>query len=252
MIHAFSRFELGIGTENIQRLKQKTVAVLGIGGVGSYAVEALARSAIGRLILVDKDKVDITNINRQIHALHSTIGKPKVEVMRDRIKAINSECEVVPLHLFYNEHTADEIFSYDPDYIIDAIDTLSSKVHVILESKKRNIPIISSMGAANKLDPTQFIVTDISKTYMDPVAKFVRQQLKKHGIEKGVQVVFSPEKPLIPKKELFREVGKEESTIRKEKMPPSSNGFVPPMAGLIAASVVIRHFLELNKKGEKE
>ncbi|MFV9510938.1 ThiF family adenylyltransferase [Tepidibacillus sp. LV47] len=244
MLHAFSRLELAIGTENLQRLKQKTVMILGIGGVGSFAAEALARSAIGKLILVDKDKIDITNINRQIHALTSTIGKPKVEVMKERIKTINPECEVIPLHVFYNEDTAEQIFSYKPDYIIDAIDIITSKVHLIVESKKRKIPIISSMGAANKLDPTQFVVTDISKTYMDPVAKVVRQQLKKHGINKGVQVVFSPEKPLIPKQELFSEVGKEESKIRKEKMPPSSNGFVPPVAGLIAASVVIRHFIE--------
>ena len=252
MVHAFSRFELGIGTYNLNELKGKTVAILGIGGVGSFAAEALARSAIGRLILVDKDIVDVTNINRQLIALHSTVGRPKVEVMKERIQAIHPECEVIPLHLFYEAETADEIFSHQPDFIIDAIDTLTSKIHLILECKKRGIPIVSSMGAANKLDPTQFIVTDISKTYMDPVAKIVRQQLKKKGIEKGVQVVFSPEQPLQPQQELFQEVGKSGSEIRKEKMPPSSNAFVPPMAGLITASVVIRHFLEQNEReGER-
>ncbi|WP_339063884.1 tRNA threonylcarbamoyladenosine dehydratase [Tepidibacillus marianensis] len=250
MAYAFSRFQLGIGTENLNQLKEKTVAILGIGGVGSYAAEALARSAIGRLILVDKDVIDITNINRQIHALQSTIGKPKVEVMKERIFKINPKCEVIPLHLFYEEGTADEIFSFQPDYIIDAIDTLTSKVNLIVESKKRDIPIISSMGAANKLDPTQFKVTDISKTYMDPVAKIVRQQLRKQGVDNGVQVVFSPEQPLLPKKDLYPEVGKTESVVRKERIPPSSNAFVPPMVGLIMVSVVIRDFLDLDKRGE--
>jgi len=250
MVHAFSRFQLGIGTENLNRLKGKTIAILGVGGVGSYAVEALARSAVGRLILVDKDVVDITNINRQIHALHSTIGKPKVEMMKERVLMINPECEVIALHLFYEEGTADEIFSFHPDYIIDAIDTLTSKVHLIVESKKRGIRIISSMGAANKLDPTQFRVTDISKTFMDPVAKIVRQQLRKQGIENGVQVVFSPEQPLSPKKELYVEVGQPESMVRKERIPPASNAFVPPMVGLIMVSVVIRELISLDMKGE--
>lgn len=247
MVHSFSRLELGIGSEGLESLKNKTVVILGIGGVGSYTAEALARSAVGRLILVDKDTVDITNINRQIHALNSTIGKSKVELMKDRIKDINPKCEVIPLHMFYDEETAEEILQYNPDYIVDAIDTISGKIHIIMESRKRGIPIISSMGAANKMDPTQFIVTDIAKTYMDPVAKVVRQRLRKLGVKKGVKVVFSPEIPLEPKEELYQDVGKSDSEIRKEKKPPSSNAFVPPVAGLIMASVVINELIESKK-----
>ncbi|KXG43119.1 tRNA threonylcarbamoyladenosine dehydratase [Tepidibacillus decaturensis] len=244
MLHAFSRLELAIGSENLQILKNSTVVVLGVGGVGSYAAEALARSAIGKIILVDKDVVDITNINRQIHALTSTVGMSKVELMVTRIKEINPDCEVIPLHMFYNEETSEEIFSHQPDYIVDAIDTMTCKIQVILESKKRNVPIISSMGAANKMDPTQFVVTDISKTHTDPVARVIRQQLKKHGIHKGVQVVFSPEKPIALQEDLYQVVGKKTSEIRKEKRPPASNAFVPPVAGMILASVVVRELIQ--------
>lgn len=244
MVHEFSRLELAIGTNQLEKLKNSTVVVLGIGGVGSYTAEALARSAIGKLVLVDKDNVDITNINRQIHALHSTVGQSKVELMKERIKDINPICEVIALPIFYNEDTAEQIFSQDPDYIVDAIDTMSSKINVIVECKKRNIPIISSMGAANKLDPSKFEVTDISKTHMDPVARIIRQKLKKLGIQKGVKVVFSSEKPMAPHTEMYEEVGKKESEIRKEKMPPASNGFVPPVAGLMMASVVVRDLME--------
>lgn len=243
MKHYFSRLELAIGNDNLNKLKGSTVVVLGIGGVGSYAAEALARSAVGRLILVDKDVVDITNINRQIHALTSTIGQSKVELMKERVKSINPNCEVVTLPIFYNEETAEQIFQYKPDYIVDAIDTITSKIHLIVECKKRDISLISSMGTANKLDPTQFVVTDISKTHMDPIAKVIRQRLRKLGIHKGVQVVFSPEEPLEPKVELYDEVGKKDSQIRKEKSPPASNGFVPPVAGMIMASVVVREII---------
>lgn len=229
MHHSFSRLELGIGIEKLNRLKKSTVMIFGIGGVGSYTAEALARSAVGRLILIDKDIIDITNINRQIHSLTSTVGRVKVEVMKERIHDINPQCEVIPIHMYYDENTAEQIFDYQPDYIVDAIDSINSKIHLILESKKRNIPIISSMGAGNKLDPALFQVTDISKTYMDPVAKAVRQKLKKMGITKGVKVVFSPEKPLIPEKD-----------PDQDRTPPSSNAFVPSVAGLIMASVVVR------------
>lgn len=244
MVHKFSRLELALGTENLNKLKASTVVVLGLGGVGSYTAEALARSAVGRLILVDKDVVDVTNINRQLHALTSTVGKSKVELMMERIKLINPDSEVIPLSIFYNEETAEQVFSYNPDYIADAIDTMASKLNVIIESKKRGIPIISSMGTANKLDPTQFVVTDISKTHMDPVAKIIRQGLRKEGINKGVKVVFSPEMPLTPHKGLYEEVGKKDSEIRKEKLPPASNAFVPPVAGMIMASVVVRDIID--------
>lgn len=244
MLHSFSRLELGIGHDALQKLKKSTVVILGIGGVGSYTVEALARSGVGRLVLVDKDSVDVTNINRQLHALHSTVGQVKVKLMEERIKAINPQCEVVTLHMFFDEDTLESVFSYQADYIVDAIDTMENKILAIVEAKKRGVPIISSMGAANKLDPTQLKVTDISKTYMDPVAKIVRQKLKKVGIEKGVKVVFSPEKPLVPKNELYTTVGKQESEIRKERIPPSSNAFVPPVAGMILASVVVKDLIK--------
>lgn len=227
MVNEFSRLELMLGKDAIHKLKGSTVVIIGLGGVGSFAAEALARSAIGHLILIDKDVVDITNINRQIHALADTIGEYKVDLMRERIKKINPECQVIALSIYYNEKTAEQIFQFNPDYIIDAIDTMSSKVNIIVECKNRNVPIISSMGTANKLDPTQLTVTDISKTHMDPVAKIIRKELRKHGIDKGVRVVFSPEKP-IKLKNLD-----DETTV-------GSNGFVPPVAGLIMASVVIR------------
>ena len=244
MLHSFSRLELGIGHDALQKLKKSTVVILGIGGVGSYTAEALARSGVGRLVIVDKDSVDITNINRQIHALHSTIGQVKVDLMEERIKAINPQCEVVTLHMFFNKDTLESVLSYQADYIVDAIDTMENKILAIVEAKERGIPIISSMGAANKLDPTQLMVTDISKTYMDPVAKIIRQKLKKVGIEKGVKVVFSPEKPLVPKNELYTTVGKQESEVRKERIPPSSNAFVPPVAGMILASVVVKDLIK--------
>src|SRR4051812_25440794 len=145
-------------------MKNTTVAILGVGGVGSFAAEACARSGVGRIILVDKDDVDITNINRQLVAYLSTIGKSKAEIMKERIADINKDCEVISLHMFYTEETADEFFSYAPDYVIDASDTIIYKIHLMKECLKRGVKIISSMGAANKSDPTKFQIADISKT----------------------------------------------------------------------------------------
>jgi len=244
MLHQFSRNELAIGKEGLEKLKHATVAVLGIGGVGSFAVEALARSGVGRLVLVDKDDVDITNINRQIHALLSTVGQPKVELMKARIADINPECEVIALKMFYTEETYEQFFSYGLDFVIDASDTITYKIHLMKECLKRNIPIISSMGAANKMDPTRFRIADISKTHTDPIAKVIRTKLRKEGIKKGIPVVFSDEKPVIIREEVRKEVGNDKATIRKAKMPPSSNAFVPSVAGLIMASYVVRELLK--------
>ena len=191
MLHQFSRTELAIGPEGLEVMKNSTVAVLGIGGVGSIAVEALARTGVGRIILIDKDVVDITNINRQIHALTTTVGQKKADLMVDRVKLINPECEAIALNMFYTEETYEELFKYELDYVIDASDTIIYKVHLIKECLRRGIPIISSMGAANKMDPTKFQVADISKTSMDPIARIVRTKLRKDGIKKGVKVVFS-------------------------------------------------------------
>lgn len=245
MLHQFSRTELAIGPEGLELMKNSTVAVLGIGGVGSIAVEALARTGVGRIILIDKDVVDITNINRQIHALTTTIGQKKADLMVERVKLINPECEAIALNMFYTEETYEELFKYELDYVIDASDTIIYKVHLIKECLKRGIPIISSMGAANKMDPTKFQVADISKTSMDPIARIVRTKLRKEGIKKGVKVVFSMEEPMKPRKDVTDKIVPENApNIRKAKQPPASNAFVPPVAGLIMVSVTVRDLLE--------
>ncbi|GKV54383.1 tRNA threonylcarbamoyladenosine dehydratase [Sporosarcina sp. NCCP-2222] len=244
MLHQFSRNELAIGKEGLERIKGKTVAILGVGGVGSFAAEACARSGVGRIILVDKDVVDITNVNRQLVATLSTIGRSKVEVMTERIADINKECEVIPLHMFYTEETYEEFFNHAPDYVIDASDTISYKIHLIKECIARGVKIISSMGAANKLDPTRFKIADISKTHTDPIAKVIRLRLRKEGIKKGVPVVFSDESPIVVREDVVDKVGKPDAEIRKAKMPPSSNAFVPSAAGLICASWVINDMIK--------
>jgi tRNA A37 threonylcarbamoyladenosine dehydratase len=249
MLHQFSRTELAIGPEGLDVMRASTVAVLGIGGVGSIAAEALARTGIGRIVMIDKDVVDITNINRQIHALTTTIGQPKADLMRDRIKLINPDCDAVALRMFYTEETYEKLFEYPLDYVIDASDTITYKIHLIKECLKRNIPIISSMGAANKMDPTRFQVADISQTTVDPIARVVRQKLRKEGIRKGVKVVFSTEEPLKPRQDVTQRIVPENAPeIRKAQQPPASNSFVPPVAGLIMVSVVVRDLLAAAEK----
>ncbi|WP_239615240.1 tRNA threonylcarbamoyladenosine dehydratase [Cohnella mopanensis] len=244
MLHQFSRTELAIGPEGLELLKGSTVAVLGIGGVGGIAAEALARSGIGRIVLIDKDVVDITNVNRQIHALTTTVGQPKADLMRDRIKLINPECDVISLRMFYTEETYEELFKYPLDYVVDASDTISYKIHLIKQCLERKIPIISSMGAANKTDPTRFQVADISKTTVDPIARVIRKKLRNEGIKKGVQVVFSTELPIKPREDVTQRIVPDTAPeIRKAQQPPSSNAFVPPVAGLIMVSVVFRELL---------
>jgi tRNA A37 threonylcarbamoyladenosine dehydratase len=249
MLHQFSRTELAIGPEGLELLRGSTVAVLGIGGVGGIAAEALARSGIGRIVLIDKDVVDITNINRQIHALTTTVGQPKADLMRDRIKLINPECDVISLRMFYTEETYEELFKYQLDYVIDASDTISYKIHLIKQCLERGIPIISSMGAANKTDPTRFQVADISKTTVDPIARVIRKKLRNEGIKRGVQVVFSTELPIKPREDVTQRIVPDTAPeIRKAQQPPSSNAFVPPVAGLIMVSVVFKELLaKVNK-----
>lgn len=245
MLNQFSRTELAIGPEGLEIMKNSTVAVLGIGGVGSIAVEALARTGVGRIILIDKDAVDITNINRQIHALTTTIGQKKADLMVERVKLINPECEAIALNMFYTEETYEELFKYKLDYVIDASDTIWYKIHLIKQCLARGIPMISSMGAANKMDPTKFQVADISKTTMDPIARVIRQKLRKEGIKKGVKVVFSTEQPMKPRQDVTDKIVPENAPeIRKAKQPPASNAFVPPVAGLIMVSVAVRELLE--------
>ncbi len=248
MLHQFSRTELAVGEEGLDILRNSTVAVLGIGGVGSIAAEALARSGVGRIILIDKDVVDITNINRQIHALLSTVGKPKAELMKNRIADINPECDAIALKMFYTEETYEELFQYPLDYVLDASDTVSYKIHLIKECLKRKIPVISCMGAANKMDPSRFQVADISKTTVDPIARVIRQKLRKEGIHKGVKVVFSTEEPLLPREDITQKIVPENAPeIRKAQNPPASNAFVPPVAGLIMVGAAVKDLLK--KKG---
>ncbi|WP_163858739.1 tRNA threonylcarbamoyladenosine dehydratase [Paenibacillus elgii] len=250
MLHQFSRTELAIGPEGLEVMKNSTVAVLGIGGVGSIAAEALARTGVGRIIMIDKDVVDITNVNRQIHALMTTVGQPKAELMRDRILQINPECDAVALRMFYTEETYEQLFEYPLDYVLDASDTISYKIHLIKQCLQRKIPLISSMGAANKMDPTRFQVADISKTSVDPMARVIRHKLRKEGIKKGVKVVFSTEEPIKPRVDVTQRIVPENAPeIRKAQQPPASNAFVPPVAGLIMVSVAVRDLL--SKAGLK-
>ncbi|MHA6530463.1 tRNA threonylcarbamoyladenosine dehydratase [Paenibacillus sp. BAC0078] len=245
MLHQFSRTELAIGPEGLEIMKNSTVAVLGIGGVGAMAVEALARTGIGRIILIDKDSVDITNINRQLHALTTTIGQNKTDLMVERIKLINPECEAIALNMFYTEETYEELFKYKLDFVIDASDTIIYKIHLMKECLSRGIPMISSMGAANKMDPTRFQVADISKTSMDPIARVIRQKLRKEGIKKGIKVVFSTEQPVKPREDVTEQIVPANAPDRrKAKQPPASNSFVPPVVGLIMVSVTVRDLLE--------
>ncbi|CAM4190535.1 tRNA threonylcarbamoyladenosine dehydratase [Paenibacillus typhae] len=245
MLHQFSRTELAIGPEGLEILKNSTVAVLGIGGVGAMSVEALARTGVGRIILIDKDAVDITNINRQIHALTTTIGQKKADLMVERVKLINPEIEAIALNMFYTEETYEELFKLKPDFVIDASDTIIYKIHLIKECLSRGIPMISSMGAANKMDPTRFKVADISKTEMDPIARVIRQKLRKDGIKKGVKVVFSTEVPVKPRVDVTEQIVPADAPDRrKAKQPPASNSFVPPVVGLIMVSVAVNDLLK--------
>lgn len=247
MLHQFSRNELAIGKDGVERLKNSTVAVLGVGGVGSFSAEALARSGVGKIVLVDKDDVDITNVNRQIHALLSTVGRPKVDLMKERIADINPECEVIALKMFYTEETYEQFFDFDLDFVVDGSDTVSYKVHLMKECLDRNIPIISSMGVANKMDPTQLKIVDIFDTRYDPLAKVIRKKLRKLGVSKGINVVYSEESPIQIREEIRQEIvsqKQEQGSIRKAKMPPSSNAFVPSVSGLIMAGHVITTLLQ--------
>jgi tRNA A37 threonylcarbamoyladenosine dehydratase len=246
-LHAFSRTELIIGTENLEKLKGSKVAVFGIGGVGTFAVEALARSGIENFVLVDDDDVCLTNINRQIHALRSTVGKPKVELMKARILDINPKAKVDVYKMLYTAETAQKLLSDDYDYVVDAIDMISAKLDLIERCHQRNIPIISSMGAGNKLDPTRFEVTDIYNTSICPMAKVMRKELRKRGVEK-LKVVYSQEEPLKP-----QAIGgdcktdcicsNKDRTCSARRQIPGSIAFVPSVVGLIIASVVVRDLI---------
>ena len=234
----FSRTELLIGKEGLYKLKSARIAVFGIGGVGAYVAEALARSGVGSLDLIDNDTVDISNINRQLIALTSTVGRFKTEVMRERINDINSDCRVYQHRFFYLPENRDEIDFTKYDYIVDAVDTISAKIDIIVRAKELDIPVISSMGAGNKLNPADFEVADIYDTSVCKLAKVMRRELKARGVT-DLKVVYSKEiNTLRYEAELD-----EKSLSSKKRSIPASIAFVPPVVGLIIASEVVKDII---------
>lgn len=233
MLHPFSRSELLLGTDGLQKLANARVIVFGIGGVGSYTAEALARSGIGAIDLVDNDTVALTNINRQLIATHATVGQFKTDVMAARIHDINPNCAVTTHPCFFTRETADQFDFSSYSYIIDAVDTVSAKLALVECANAAGVPVISCMGAGNKLDPTRFEVADISKTSVCPLARVMRQELRKRGIRK-LKVVYSKEEARTP-----METGSTEQANPGRRQIPGSVAFVPSVAGLILAGEVI-------------
>lgn len=222
----FSRLEKVIGNDNVELLKTKTVLILGCGGVGGYVCEALARSGIGKLILVDYDSVDISNINRQIIALDSTVGQLKTDLLENRIKDINPLCDVIKMSEFIDSNNLNNLFQENVDFLVDACDTVSTKKGVMLECLNRSIPFISSMGTGNKLDPTKLDIVDIRDTVNDPLARIMRKFVKDNNIKKKIMVLSSSELP-----------------VKTGDRTPGSTAFVPSCAGLIIASYIVRKFI---------
>lgn len=242
MTGIFSRTELLIGVEGLARLAQARVAIFGVGGVGSFAAEGLIRAGVGHFLLVDHDTVDVSNINRQIHATMRTVGQQKTDVMRARMLEINPTAEIRTIAELYAPDCADAFFSEPIDYIVDAVDMVSAKISLAEEATRRGIPIVSAMGAGNKLDPTRFEVADIYETTVCPLAKVMRKELKKRGVPR-LKVVYSKEPPLRP-----APAGEKNGDARRQT--PGSISFVPSVAGLILAGEVVRdlaHLLEVNR-----
>ena len=236
-VHEFSRTELLIGEEGLQRLRHATVMILGVGGVGSHCIEALARSGVGKLILVDNDTVSLTNINRQSIAYHSTVGRYKTRVMKERSVDICPQTEVITYEMFVLPENMEQIFEQRPDYIIDAIDTVTAKIALVEKALELDIPIISSMGTGNKLHGELFEITDISKTSVCPLCKVMRKELRARGIY-HLKVVYSREKSI----DVSQGTTDEEKGSRRSL--PGSVSFVPPIAGLLLAGEVIRELME--------
>lgn len=253
MENPFSRTELLLGKKAVEKLKKSRVAVFGIGGVGGYTVEALVRSGVGAVDIVDSDKVCLTNLNRQIIATESSIGKYKVDVMRERIHDIHPETAVNVHKCFYLPETKDEFDFSQYSYVVDAVDTVTAKIQLVMEAEKAGVPIISSMGAGNKLDPTAFQVADIYKTSVCPLAKVMRRELKKRGVKK-LKVVYSQEQPLTPVLEENPEGRPEEregeteerKSASSRRSVPGSVAFVPSVAGLIIAGEVIKDLVKVD------
>ena len=253
MLTQFSRTELLLGKDAMNRLAGVRVAVFGIGGVGGYVCEALVRSGVGAFDLIDDDKICITNINRQIYALRSTVGKYKVDVAKDRILDINPNAIVNTYKTFYTPETADEFDFSQYDYVVDAIDTVVGKLKIVEKAKEAKVPVISSMGAGNKMNPALFEVTDIFKTSVCPLAKVMRQELKKRKIRK-LKVVYSKEIPIKPNDDIEISCKKHcvcpPGTVRKytaRRQIPGSNAFVPSVVGLIIAGEVVKDLIGYGK-----
>ena len=246
MLNQFSRTQLLLGEEAMNKLKNSRVAVFGVGGVGGYVCEALARSGVGTFDLIDDDKVCLTNLNRQIIATRKTVGKYKVEVMKERILDINPDAKVNIHQCFFLPENADEFSFNEYDYVVDAVDTVTAKIEIIMQAKKKEVPVISSMGAGNKLDPTAFRVADIYKTKVCPLAKVMRRELKKRGVKK-LKVVYSEEQPIQPIEDMSISCrancicppgAKHKCTERRAI--PGSIAFVPSVVGLIIAGEVVK------------
>ena len=243
MENQFTRTENLIGADSLLKLRKSHVAVFGIGGVGGYAAEALARSGIGKLTLVDSDKVSVSNINRQIIALNSTVGKYKIDVMKERIADINPDAEVTTSKQFFLPENSSEFDFSQFDYVVDAIDTVKAKIELVIKSKEANVPVISAMGAGNKLDPTKFEISDIYKTSVCPLAKVIRHELKKRKI-KHLKVVFSEEYPVKQTNNEYNNIISCDNKIRKSV--PSSYAPAPAVMGLIIASEVIKDLIQIS------
>lgn len=239
MLNQFSRTALLVGQGAIEKLQASRVAIFGIGGVGGYVAEALARSGVGCFDLIDNDTVALTNLNRQIIATHATLGQAKVQVMAERIHAINPEAVVHVHQCFFLPENAHEFDFFQYDYVVDAVDTVAAKIAIIMAAKAANVPVISSMGAGNKMDPGKFQVADIFKTSVDPLARVMRQEMKKRGVKK-LKVVYSTELPLTPVDELEGECHAE---APQRRALPGSTAFTPSAAGLLLASEVVKDLI---------
>lgn len=239
MSNQFSRTELLIGKEGISKLQKAKVAIFGIGGVGSFVTEGLARAGVEKFILIDNDQISITNINRQIIATTKTIGKNKVDVMKERILEINPNAQVETHQEFYMPNSKTEIITKDLTYVVDCVDTVTAKIEIIMQCKKLEIPVISSMGTGNKLDPLRFEIADIYKTSVCPLAKVMRKELKKRNIE-SLKVLYSKEEPIKLQKNDIKE------EINKTPV-PGSISFVPPVAGLIIAGEIVKDIIKKDE-----
>ena len=240
MENQFIRTQMLVGKQGIEKLKNSTVAVFGIGGVGGYTVEALARSGVGTIVIIDNDTVSLSNINRQIIATHDTLGMLKIDAAEHRIKSINPDCTVIKHNCFFLPENADSFDFSKYDYVVDAIDTVSGKIELVMKAVSVGTPIISSMGAGNKLDPTQFEVADISKTSVCPLARVMRRELKKRGVN-HLKVVYSKEQAITP---FEADEIKDEKDFARRRALPGSVAFVPSVAGLIIAGEVIKDLIK--------